>query len=193
MFACDCLCDTLGMQEGNDGTLRVLHELGASLTCGLQPKGEPLAGFTPALAAASADQPHCLRLLDMLSGATAATLCCESERSTATATVGLGPVHAAAQCGGVRSLEVLVELQGESVLSSLDGKTGLLPLHYAARGGEASLPSLRWLLRRPSVQAQVNCGPAPLPVLLPPAPRSADQHAPASGGRRYLSHQNPVS
>lgn len=119
----------------------------------------------------------------MLSGAIAATLCCESERVTATATIGFAPVHAAAQCGSVGSLEALVELRGEGVLSVLDGRSGLLPLHYAARGGAAALPSLRWLLRRPSVQAQVNRGPAPLPV----------QRAPVedlgNGGRRTRAQQ----
>ena len=51
------------------------------------------------------------------------------------------------------SLEALVELRGEAILSVLDGMSGLPPLHYAARGGAAALPSLRWLLARPGVPA----------------------------------------
>ena len=80
------------------------------------------------------------------------------------------------------SLEALVELRGEAILSVLDGMSGLPPLHYAARGGAAALPSLRWLLARPSVRSQVNRGPVPLPVLPPPPPRPA-----LSGGRRTRS------
>ena len=84
--------------RGRDGTLRVLHELGASLSCRARLPGCEAAGFTPAHAAAAADQPCCLRQLDMLSGETASTIDCKAERLTATATVGFAPVHLAAQC-----------------------------------------------------------------------------------------------
>ena len=106
----------MAAEKGQEGCLRVLHELGVSLAAAAK------EGFTPAHSAAQEGQEGCLRVLH------------EFGISLAAATEdGFTPAHSAIPAGQEGCLRVLHELGVSLATATEDGFT---PAHAAAQEGQ---------------------------------------------------------